>query len=974
MSKTSIFFASLFFASMIFLFFSKSAFLDFEHPRVVKLNSPAFAVQDASNMHIVDSSRKRLLRRDASGRVDLILKAGRGRFSEIYDLAAADGGIFILDTVRDLQTRRIKSEILQQYSPDGRFVREVFREDHKKPTFNRTIPGLARNGKGQCSFITLEENRFILHSVNPDKPETLDETVYSFPMASELINHFDVGEPDAVFFTTKRGGIYKVDALEARCIFSSQAKVEGGTGAVPWDVSLGADGRLYFTDLSQRGLYSIEPSSGKSPESVYHDPDTIYYRVFAQNGLVAVSESKIMTLRDGKETFFDEIGVSDAMLALRLASWFSAIILLVGCVWGAIRLLRFLLGQDSFVIKFSAAVIAGTLFITVVFCLIVTKDITNRMTRDMLNRLTNVADLLAMQLPKEPLSRLDSVDDYMNEDYTAVKSLIEKFMLSRDEYSDMYCVLYKVLDGAIAEVFESDNNHGIVNYPYNWFSEDSDEMEILKTGGYKTYLDPSWVDGGVIFSLCPMYGQTGASIGLIEIGMDLKAFQEENKNLILNLFVNVISMSVAMIIIVIEFLVFIDGRRKMRTLADRGVIRVPVEITRGAVFLVYFITNVSTSFLPIYARDLLAAEGTPPSFPVEFLIAAPISADVAMGAFASLFGTRIVKELGPRRTAAWGGLMAVAGIALECAFMDIFMLTAGFALCGFGCGLTLFLANLTIAGEEDGVEKEKGFAGVTAAVTSGVNGGVIFGAFLTNWLSHRAVLAASGLVSVVFLVFSLQYMTKVKLPSFKNDSASGEMNTAQFLFSPRVSLYMLALLAPAIASGYFLIYLFPILGFDFGISESNIGYSFLLNSLVVIFLSSSLTRFFSKSLGKPISLTLWTLLYAGAFATFAVFQNVETLLLVLVLMGFADSFGQSLSTSYYTELPDVKSYGYGRAIGISSVVENGAQAVGPFVFSYALHVGVSKGLLQIAGGLAALSLVFLLSSIKSKGNEVGKEA
>jgi predicted MFS family arabinose efflux permease len=971
-SVGQVIFASLFFASIVFLALFGGVFLHFGRPDIVEIDSPALALRDASsNMYIVDSSRKRLIRADASGGVDLIVKAGQNSFSEIYDLTVdASGGIFILDTVRDPRNRRIKSETVQRYSSNGRFAEEIFRADHEIPTFSRTIAGFAPNGNSGCSFVTLEDDRVVLRSISPDKPETPNETSYAFPMASKIFNHFDVGEGGLILFTTRRGEIYKTAGREAERIFSSRAQADGGDGAIPWDVSAGDDGRFYFTDLARRGVYSID-AEGKS-EIVYSDPDTIYYRVSAKNGLVAVSENGVITLSDGEKATLEKFGVTVVILAMRLCSWLSMAILLTGLVWGSISFARFLLRKDSFVVKFSAGVITGTLFITVVFCLIVTKDITNRMTREMLNRLTNVAELVALQIPVESFSSLDSIDDYMNEDYAAVESLIDNIMVSRGDYAGMYCVLYRILDGAIAEVFDSDNNHGIVNYPYDWPLEGSDEMEILETGNYKTYTYPSWVDGGVIFSLCPVYGKTGEAVGLIEIGSDLAAFKEENKNLVFNLFLNVVSMSIAMIIVAVEFLVFLDGRRKMKELAARGSSYIPVDMMRSGVFLVYFMTNMSTGFLPLYARNMVLTEGKTLPFPMEFLIAAPISADVLMGAIASLLGTWIVKKLGLRRTAIGGGIISLAGICLECGARDIFTLTAGFGLCGFGCGLALFLTNLKIAGEGDGAEKERGFAGITVAMTSGINGGVVFGAFLTNWLSHRSVLATAALVSMALLAFSVRYMAKLDLPSLSRDKKSGEMSTSRFLFSPRVFLYMLTLLGPAIASGYFLIYLFPIVGFDFGISESNIGYSFLLNSLVVIVFSSSLTNVFSRKFGKPVSLSLWALIYAGAFAAFAVFQNVETLLIALVLMGFADSFGQSLSTSYYTELPDVEKYGYGRAIGISSVIDNAAQTIGPFVFSYALHIGLREGLLQIAGGLVALSLVFLMTSIKLRKNRAGK--
>jgi MFS family permease len=399
---------------------------------------------------------------------------------------------------------------------------------------------------------------------------------------------------------------------------------------------------------------------------------------------------------------------------------------------------------------------------------------------------------------------------------------------------------------------------------------------------------------------------------------------------------------------------------------------------RSAVFLVYFVTNISTGFLPIYARNLsLGIEGLLP-FPTEYLIALPISADVFLGTLAALLGDWFIKKFGLRRTANIGGFMIVCGTCTAFAFYDFFALTAGFAVCGFGCGLILFLANLQVSDEEDSSEKDRGFAGIAVATSSGINGGVVFGAFLINWLSHQAVLGVAAMASLLLMAFCRTYMTQLESPSFKRDEERkersktneiSEISAVKFLFSPGVFFYFLALLGPAIASGYFLIYLFPIVGFDLGISETNIGYAFLLNSLVIVFFSSMLTNIFSKKLGKPLSLALWTLIYAGSFASFAYFQNIPALLSVLVLMGFADCFGQSLSTSYYTELPEVERYGHGRALGIYNVVENAAQAIGPFVFSYALHIGLTGGLLQVAGGLVVLSIIFLLSSTLWRGKK-----
>ncbi|MCL2684686.1 MAG: MFS transporter, partial [Synergistaceae bacterium] len=755
-------FAFLFAASIAFFIFYGDTFLRFGRLGFVEIDSPALVVRDApGNIYIADSGRKRVIRVGITGKADFLMTAQRNHFSRIYGLAVdAAGNIFVLSTTRDERSRRITSEIVQKHLPNGRFVEEFFRVDHEIPTFNRSIAGLVRNAEGGVSFITLEDRRFVLHShISGEKTET----AYDFPMALKIFNSFDVGgggkeKEKLVLFTTRHGRIYKASEAGVEQIFASDA-------STPWDVAVGDDGVFYFTDLKRRSVYSLTPNG--ETEAIYSDPYTIYYRVSAKSGLVAISEHHVIDLGVQGNPVFEEFGVSGYILAMRLCSWLASLILLAGCIWGVVLLARFVIKKNDFVSKFSAAFIAGVLFVTVVFCLMVTKDITNRMTREMKSRLTNVANLVAMQVPSEAFARLNSVTDFMNEDYVLVSSTIE-IIMSHAEFSEMYCVLYKILDGAIAEVLDSDNNNGIVNFPYDWPLEGSDEMEILSTGQHKTYILPSWIDGGIIFSLCPVYNDAGEAIGLVEIGSSLAAFQRENMNLVVNIFLNVISISVAIIIVVIELLVFMDGRRKMLPAVNSSRVssgfRVPLEMMRGAVFLVYFITNISTSFLPIYARSLILEAGISLPFPTEFLIAVPISADVLFGAIAALLGDWFVRKFGLRWVAITGGLFIVGGTCLAFMFYNFFTLVAGFALCGFGCGLILLLANLQIAGEEDSSEKDRGFAGTAAAMSSGINAGVVFGAFLTNWLSHQAVLGMAALVSLPLLAFSCAYMTKLQSP------------------------------------------------------------------------------------------------------------------------------------------------------------------------------------------------------------------
>ena len=171
------------------------------------------------------------------------------------------------------------------------------------------------------------------------------------------------------------------------------------------------------------------------------------------------------------------------------------------------------------------------------------------------------------------------------------------------------------------------------------------------------------------------------------------------------------------------------------------------------------------------------------------------------------------------------------------------------------------------------------------------------------------------------------------------------------------------MLIPLLIGGYFLYYMFPIIGSEWGLSDSYIGYAYVLNGLFAAILGKTSTEFFSRGNLKPIGLFLAAVMYGGAFFLVAVKQNILSLLTALVILGIADSFGIPLLTNYYTDLKAVEEYGYDRALGVYSLFETGAQHLGSFVFGIVLTVGVARGLMTMIVVMAILSVSFLVSAI-----------
>ena len=201
----------------------------------------------------------------------------------------------------------------------------------------------------------------------------------------------------------------------------------------------------------------------------------------------------------------------------------------------------------------------------------------------------------------------------------------------------------------------------------------------------------------------------------------------------------------------------------------------------------------------------------------------------------------------------------------------------------------------------------------------------------------------------------------------KDGKTSEKMGIFSFLFKPRIISFFILILIPLLVSGYFLTYMFPILGSDWGLSDSHIGYSYILSGMCAIIFGNRMTEYFSVNNRKVVGLFLSAALYACAFLTVASYMSVLSLMVALVLIGFAECFGVPLLSGYFTDLDEVEKYGYDRGIGLYSLIGNGAESLGSFVFGIILISGVAQGLALFAVALLLIATIFAFSTRIKKG-------
>ena len=148
---------------------------------------------------------------------------------------------------------------------------------------------------------------------------------------------------------------------------------------------------------------------------------------------------------------------------------------------------------------------------------------------------------------------------------------------------------------------------------------------------------------------------------------------------------------------------------------------------------------------------------------------------------------------------------------------------------GIGWGVILLNANLHISELPDD-QKELGFSQFNAAAMNGVNCGVVFGGFLINWVNYQMLFVISALLSLTMLFLTGKYFINEKVAEATEAKQNGTeqiRKTVAFLLNARVWTLFLLIVAPILICTYFINYMYPIIGSDYGLSDTYVGYSYL---------------------------------------------------------------------------------------------------------------------------------------------------
>ena len=914
------------------------------------------------NLYVLDKSGERVLKASSDGTLLWQLKTSSAPFEKAERICVDDEGqIYLLD--RQIKSGiRLKQEAVLQFSPDGTYLKTLYKRKAQQDQIRRSIVGLFASGSDAAAVI-VEPGKLLIR-------ELISCETRSFPLrdAEELVlNACWDPVSGSLWYLTFHGRIYRYKDGEKDDLIYDNSKYVEEFESVPRAISY-LNGTLYAADRGLRCLLAIDASSGtvhQLPEELPWNEREVCDSVTSDYSVVSTTGSVVKVWNQDQCEEIAEFTLSSRLKLVTWLLWFCLVILAFSLISDLLLLLFFLVKKASTMTRIVTLILIGVTALAAMLIGTLFPNFRQQLYDSKFNKAEYCASLALARIPVQSFLNLDESSDYLGEDYMTVRNAVDSvFKTGSSSVDDLYCTMYRVFgeNNTIAIAYSMDENSMLL--PYDWEYEDSEEQAILTSGKGRQYINRS-VEGSYLFVLDPIKDHKGNAVGLIEVGTDLNSFEQEIRRIFYDLLLNLIAVTAVSVMLIIEVVYFVRGRRRYHAQekTKSGRTPIPAELLRMIVFLVFFFTNLTTAILPVYAIKL-ASSLKIPGISTEVLPAVPFSAEVIAGALFSLLGAEVIRKLSLKRAAILCAILFSAGLALRI-IPSFWMITLGSIVIGIGWGVILLIVNVLIA-DMPGTQKDTGFAYYNSAALNGVNSGTVFGGFLLNWLPNKALFALTAAASLLLLVLVGKYLIHCLYQNNNEESedeGDPQISFWQFLFSPNILFFFGMLVIPVLTGSYFLIYLYPIIGTRWGLSETYVGYSYLLNGLCVMAFSTLMTNLFTRARKKRFGLMVSALLYAGAFSLVAFFRNIPSLLAALLILGFSDSFGLPLQTSFYTDQKEVERFGFDRSLGVYSLFENTSQALGPFVFSWALVVGVSKGLYVIAGVIAALAVIFMFSGL-----------
>nr|WP_027870904.1 MFS transporter [[Eubacterium] cellulosolvens] len=317
----------------------------------------------------------------------------------------------------------------------------------------------------------------------------------------------------------------------------------------------------------------------------------------------------------------------------------------------------------------------------------------------------------------------------------------------------------------------------------------------------------------------------------------------------------------------------------------------------------FFALSIGDAFNVLYIRDM--AESFAPKDRIALYTGIPVTAMTAMMIAGVGASNYIARKKGDFSSFLQYVLACtLAGMVIRGLAFHYLLMLAGFMAVGFGYGcFYIGIRYYAYLFEQEKVRMET-MAFISGGAFAGQCMGTVLGGIMAGQLPYRTVY----LFAVVLMIPPVWLCRKYRVN--ERIGAGRIRESIRILKKPNIVLYLLLLVIPLFACTVFTSYLVPLEVDGYGYSATVISALLLGANMIAAYAGPYVTVFITSVMRPLVGTIVYCLGVALFIAVYVYGKSFPVLVLVVLLLGFLDSFGPSVMTGAYTGLlkgdrPDV---------------------------------------------------------------------
>ena len=260
-----------------------------------------------------------------------------------------------------------------------------------------------------------------------------------------------------------------------------------------------------------------------------------------------------------------------------------------------------------------------------------------------------------------------------------------------------------------------------------------------------------------------------------------------------------------------------------------------VAAARAPLFLFVFGEQLSTSFIPLYARSLYQPGGW---LTAQWAVGIPITVFAATIALVTPRGAMLVARWGARRVLLIGCIPAIIGHLIAAFAGSIDMFTLGRAICAAGYAFVTIACQGYIAEGSSTAGRARNVGIFVAAVMTGAVCGTAIGAVIADRIGYSLTFVVSAALVAGVALLGWRHMDARVGKRVIVSAQPGETRAAapwRALLNPQfLGLIVLAAIPAKIVLTGFIFYTAPLYLYQLNLSQSAIGRNVMLYGLVML--------------------------------------------------------------------------------------------------------------------------------------------